>query len=73
MKVFGVNLDGTNQGIVATTSQKKAAALFGVSLYHFQQYGGVAGNASDVELAMREPGVAWTKRMLSNDEFRRMP
>ena len=59
MKVFGVNLDGKSRGIVAVKTQKKAAELFKMSLYHFREYGSETGNAEEIALATKEPYVVW--------------
>ncbi|WP_293000039.1 hypothetical protein [Nevskia sp.] len=59
LKVYGCNLDGRHRGIVAATSQVVAAKLLGLTLSHLRTYGCETGNKEEVELAMREPGIAW--------------
>lgn len=59
LKVYGANLDGRYRGIVAATSQTKAAEALGISPYDFRSHGCETANREEVELAMREPGKAW--------------
>ena len=73
-QVWGANLDGTYQGIVAAKTKKDAAAALGMTRYAFDQQGTVTANAFQVELAMREPGVAWRTKYSDhqNKEWERM-
>ena len=59
LKVYGCNLDGRHRGIVAATSQATAAKLLGIPLSHLRTYGCETGNKAEIELAMRESGIAW--------------
>lgn len=45
--------------VVAATSQKAAAELFGLPLSSFRNYGGETGNKLHIEVAMQEPGVPY--------------
>lgn len=65
LKVFCANLDGRHEGVVAATSQKEAARLLGMSLGSFRTWGHETGNTEQIDVAMREPGVAW-KRSFAN-------
>lgn len=64
MKVYGILDQRLDSGgklrqqrrVVATTSQKKAAEAFGVSLYVLRTFGGQTGNEQEVALAMACPG-----------------
>lgn len=62
MKVYSVNLDGTYQGVVAAKNKTQAAKLLGVSAHHMNNYGGQTRSKKDIEVAMKEPGVAWKSR-----------
>ncbi len=72
MKVFGANLDGRYRGIVAATSQANAAALLGLSLHSFREYGCQTGNRDEIALAMQEPGVAWRISYERGSHWQRM-
>lgn len=61
LKVFGVSFDGRNRRVVAAPSQAAAARLTGMSPHSFRQYGGETGNAEEIAVAMREPGVVWSR------------
>jgi hypothetical protein len=63
IKVFGMNLDGRNRGIVAAHSKKEAARLFGSSLYDFNNNGCETGNAKEIEVATGKPGTVFVKSM----------
>ncbi len=58
LKVFGIGLGGP-RGIVAATSQKRAVAILGVTLYNFQTFGCETGNKIEVDLAMASPKVVF--------------
>lgn len=47
------------QAVVATTSKKKAAELFDVSMYTMNYYGSETWNKDDCEVALAEPGVVF--------------
>jgi len=58
LKVFGGNIQvGGKQvrAIVATKTKKRAAELFGVSLYHFNQFCCETGNATELQVAQGNP------------------
>jgi hypothetical protein len=68
LKVFGTTLyiheakpapNGNRQcrAIVATSSQKKAAEAFGISMHEFRGFACPTGNAEEIEAAMARPGV----------------
>jgi len=61
MKVFGVNLDGKSRGIVAAETQKKAAELFKITIYHFREYGCETGNKEEIDLAIKEPYTVYKR------------
>lgn len=69
LKVFGVNLDGRYRGIVAASSQIKAAALLRIPVSHIREYGCQTYNPEEVALAMREPGKAWKKNYWKDSEW----
>jgi hypothetical protein len=55
LKVYSMNLGGIERGLVATTSQKRAAELFGTTLYDFREMGGETfGPAAEIALAAPE-------------------
>lgn len=62
LKVYGgLTFVGGKQvrTIVATTSQKLAAELTGVSLSYLRAYWSVTGNAHEIEVAMAMPGTVF--------------
>ena len=61
--MYGVNLDGAYRGIVAATSMTAAAKILGLPAHTARQYGGETGNAKEIEIAMREPGIAYKQHM----------
>lgn len=63
LKVYGCNEDGRYRAIVAATSQKAAAELIGISVNHLREYGSQTGNAKEIEIAMRRPGMVWRRHM----------
>jgi hypothetical protein len=80
LKVFGYhkwhstappanNGDRTVRVIVATTSQKKAAELFGATVHDLRNYGAVTGNEREVRLGLKFPGVV----MWVLDDYRKGP
>lgn len=67
MKVYGVVLGGRFRAVVAARSKAAAAEAFGTTVRHVTVYGSVTGNREEVEVAMAEPGVAWTRPCNSTD------
>jgi hypothetical protein len=61
LNVYGGCLDGKNRVIVAASSLKEAAMLFGVSYYSAKNYVCDTGNAREIEEAMGEPGKVFSK------------
>lgn len=72
LKVYGVNFDGRSRRVVASTTQAAAARLTGVSPHRFRQYGGETGNAEEIAVAMREPGVVWSRGFAMGSEWVRL-
>jgi hypothetical protein len=85
LKVYGVTLivnecppaaNGCRQArcIVASTSQSKAADLFGMTIGQFRSFGCETGNAKEIEVATAEPGVVfWSPLDWSEDrKFHRL-
>ena len=66
LKVYSANIDGRQYGLVATTSLREAARLFGISLDRMTRYGSETGNAHNCALALSKPGVA----MFCSDQLR---
>lgn len=58
IKVYAWNYDGRVECIVATTSWQKAADAGGSRLSSARNYGSITGNKSDIDAAMKTPGVA---------------
>lgn len=56
--------------IVAATSQKKAAELFGTTLHDLRGYGAVTGNETEVRLGLKHPGVVMWR---VDDGYRQTP
>lgn len=73
LKVYGgmtcISGKGQVRGIVATTSQKNAAELFGCSLSHFRNYCGETGNEKELEIALANPNVLFVETKLDSDEY----
>lgn len=59
LKVYGGNLDGRRQAIMATTSFNEFRRATGIS----RDYGSKTGNAADVAAAMATPGVVLVRPM----------
>jgi hypothetical protein len=53
---------------VATTSFAKAAKLFRTTLYDLKNYGDLAVNDRDIEIALREPGRIFVHFERKGDE-----
>jgi len=43
--------------VLAVRTQKEAAVLFGVSMYHFARFASETGNKKEIEAAMKMPGI----------------
>lgn len=73
LKVYGgmtyVSDKGQVRGIAATTSQKKAAELFGCSLSHFRNYCGETWNKKELEIALANPNVLFVETKLDSGEY----
>ena len=65
LKVWGMVLPGRKfvqvRAVVAATSQKEAAAAFGVSLYEFRNYACETGNREEIAAAMSKRGCVFSK------------
>ncbi len=61
LKVYGVGWCGKYRRIVAAPNLKTAAEFIQTTLNHMQRYACITGNAEEVSLAMREPGVVWER------------
>lgn len=68
LKVYGCGWMGHSRRIVATTSQKEAAKLIGVSLSEFRNYGCETGNEEEIKVAMEKPGTAFERKRWSAKE-----
>ena len=60
LTVWGMSL-GFSRQLVATRFKKDAAKAFGVSVGILTKYASVTANDEEVELAMANPGVCFTK------------
>lgn len=69
LKVYHCNLNGKQFGLVATTSQKRAAELLGISLYYFRDYSSITGNSYDEKTALSQPETPFIK-MRDEKEWR---
>lgn len=72
LKVFGgLTVENGNQvrTIVATTSKKKAAALVGESLYHFNEYWCETGNDIELQTALSSPMTVFKVSSGSGKDF----
>jgi hypothetical protein len=76
LKVFGGILylqGGEHRAIIATSSQKKAAEIVGVSLWSFRKYWTETGNKKELEAALSEPEVVLvSKGFISGSVFKRI-
>jgi hypothetical protein len=72
LKVYGVNYNGVQRRIVAATSMRKAAVAIGTGYGHARKYGCETGNQEEIALAMREPGVVWSKAYRMGSEWVRV-
>jgi hypothetical protein len=73
MKVFGgltFNNGKQVRTIVATTSKKKAAALVGESLYHFNSYWCETGNEAELLAALASPDTVLKASSSMGNDFR---
>jgi hypothetical protein len=77
LKVFGIStfLGGANNGkqlhaIVATTSQREAAACLDMSLHEFRIYSAVTGNAVEIETATARPNVVFWQDLNAHGDDR---
>jgi len=73
MRVWGGCFDGTTRQIVAAKTKKAAAEALGVSLYHFNNYGGETGNDLEVSVAMQCPGTPYSAPVSGMQEDRFVP
>lgn len=73
MKVFGgiIFRNGKQvRAIVATTSQKRAAELVGVSLSELRDYWSVTGNDIEMQTACSEPGRVFVASTIMGNDFK---
>lgn len=70
LKVYGGTFDGKHREVVAVTSGKKAATMFGISYNLFQQYGCETGNKKEIEAAMSQPGTVFIRKVNVEPNFR---
>lgn len=68
-KAFVVNLDGVYEGLVAETSQKKAAAALNTTLCNLKNYGYRAFNKQEVEIAITTPGKVFIRKIGANNQW----
>ncbi len=65
VKVWGMALPARScaqaRAIVAVTSQRKAAAAFGVSLHELRGYACITGNQEEIRTAMAAPGTVFSR------------
>lgn len=76
MKVFACttyNNGKTKRRFVATTSQQKAADLFGLTIRELHNYGTTDGpethNKTEIAIALAEPGVVFVADNLRNERI----
>lgn len=76
MKVFGglvhMGIRGQCRTIVAATSQAKAAAAVGETLSGFRGWWCETGNASELEVALANPGRVYQATSSMGKDFREM-
>ncbi len=72
-KVWGMALPGRKytqvRAVVATHSQKQAAAAFGVSLYEFRLFACETGNTAEVRAALAKPGQVFSRGLDDRGPF----
>lgn len=79
LKVYGGNLDGTYQGVIAATSAKHAIFVIEasgggrMSARYFRDYWCETSNPEQVAVAMAEPGVLFISSYRDRNGYRRQP